>query len=291
MLRATCSNLRSLASSSSTGIQSQLILWYPVKHILQNVASFHLLRQEVENSEKCRNDSFHSNSFLNDKSTLKNKTKQNKPETGRSPGGLCAHQTPLFSRPLATVTSDPTLLVAIPTHTGQRLPALLGTLQPGRSPSRLSSPIFPIFSLSQHPHAILSPAPTYQLCPSLQQRQRLPALPETKETGGSSSRLPVNSSILPVSAHPTPILLSHPSLHMPTPNWGRDSPVLPETSIPKAQSPQKSLLEYRLPTLPTGAQADSESPDHIDRNTRGNRKRGTKHPSKKDELRNRYLAL
>lgn len=59
------------------GIQSQLILWYPVKHILQNVASLHLLRQEVENSETYRNDSFHSNSFLNDKSTLKqNKTKQ-----------------------------------------------------------------------------------------------------------------------------------------------------------------------------------------------------------------------
>lgn len=163
VLRATCSNLRSLASSSSTGIQSQLILWYPVKHIRQNVASLHLLRQEVENSEKCRNDSFHSNSFLNDKSTLK-KTKQNKPETGRSPGRLCAHQTPLFSRPLATVTSDPTLLVATQLGRDSLLSwgsCRLGEVQAGCPPqSFLFSHCLstPMLSSVPHPPTCCAPA-------------------------------------------------------------------------------------------------------------------------------------
>ena len=56
-------------------------------------------------------------------------------------------------------------------------------------------------------------------------RQRLPALPETKETGGSPGRLPAHQTppTISASAHPLSLVPCLPSHHTPVPNWDGDS--------------------------------------------------------------------
>jgi hypothetical protein len=70
----------------------------------------------------------------------------------------------------------------------------------------------------QHPsRPIPSPAPGYLLCPSLQLEQRLPALPETMQTGRGAGRLPTHKT--PQLSCPLPTLISS----TPFSYWGKGS--------------------------------------------------------------------
>lgn len=70
--------------------------------------------------------------------------------------------------------------------------------------------------------------------PSLQQEQRCPALPETKQTKRSPCRLPAYQlslspfSLLPPYLQPPTLLFS---ITQPASNWGRDSLVLLKTTL------------------------------------------------------------
>lgn len=84
-----------------------------------------------------------------------------------------------------------------------RFPAFL-EMQPAPQPCHA-------LIISAPPYSIPSPMPSYLLCPSLQQGEKLPALPETKKAIRSPGRLPAHqltNFLLPLLTYPqSPTLL------------------------------------------------------------------------------------